>query len=106
MKTLGAQLSGGDALHRLYQPGIWLAIHLPFHLSVRHAFEKGGMEMMCPGTAVGVIHKEKRYHYLICTSPKLVMHCHDSHNFFSGSLFISESQDAEILPFPIKISIL
>lgn len=106
METLGAHLSGGDALHRLYQPGIWLAIHLPFHSSVRHAFEKGGMEMTCPGTAVGAIHKEERYDYLICTSPKLGIHCHDSYHFFLGSLFILESQDTEILPVSVKFSIL
>ena len=39
VETQGAHVSGGDALHRLYQPGIWRAIHLVFHLSV-HAFEK------------------------------------------------------------------
>ena len=39
METKGAHLSGGDALHRLYQPGVWRAIHLLLSFLSVHARE-------------------------------------------------------------------
>ena len=46
MEAKGAHVSGGDALHKLYQPVLWRAIHLKFFLLSVHAFEKERMEVM------------------------------------------------------------